>query len=299
MKKIGLVLAAVALLAVPLLWLVNSDAFWMKKQPLRIQGDGVVLDAVLALPRWKRAPFPAAVIIHGSAPQGKRDLWGYARMLVPKGLAVLLYDKRGVGASSGRHKQVEVSDSEILLGQLAGDALAAVDSLSRHAAVDGRRIGLIGASQAGWIMPLAASRSSRVAYIAGISAPAVTYGQEMYYSRLTGDDPGLDEELSPAEIERRFAAFQGPHGYDPGPALRALRIPSLWLLGERDRSVPTAASLKNLEPLAREQPGLFTVRVFPNHDHNLIDVASGSWVDAFRLILDWLREKNFLVRGAG
>lgn len=299
MRKIVLSLAALALLAASLLWLVNSDAFWMKRQPLQIQGEGVVLDAVLAVPRWGRAPFPAAVIVHGSAPQSKRDLWGYARMLVPKGLAVLLYDKRGVGASTGRYKPVEVSDSELLLGQLACDALAAADSISRHAAVDGRRIGLIGASQAGWIMPLAASRSPRVAFIAGISAPAVTYGQEMHYSRLTGDDPGLDEDLSPAEIERRFASFSGPHGYDPGPALRALRIPSLWLLGERDRSVPTATSLKNLEPLVCERPELFTVRVFPNCDHNLRDAVTGSRVDAFRQILDWLRAKGFLRHGGG
>lgn len=295
-KKVVFGIPLTIVFIILLFWLVKSDMFLIRSEHVRIAGDAVTLDAVLALPRWKGGPYPAAVIVHGSGRTTKKDLQGYARGLVPYGLAVLMFDKRGVGDSTGKYQQVEIADSELLLGQLADDVCASVTFLSTHTDIDTERIGLIGASQAGWIMPLASSRSDRVAFIVCISGAAVTYGQEMFYSQLTGDDPGPYKDLSPTEIERLYAAYDGPQGYDPAPALNSLRIPSLWIQGGRDRSVPTASSVANLKLLERNHPGLFTIRVYPNCDHGIRDADTGRQIDIGPEVLEWLRAKKFLRR---
>jgi len=72
-------------------------------------------------------------------------------------LAVLAYDKRGVGASTGRYRPFNVRESENIFEELAADARAATRWPRTQKEVDPARIGLVGGSQAGWIMPLAAS----------------------------------------------------------------------------------------------------------------------------------------------
>ena len=68
-----------------------------------------------------------------------------------------------------------------------GDALAGVEWLRRRPEIDGRRIGLAGGSQAGWIIPLAASQSSDVDFAAIQSGPVMSVGHERAYSALTGN----------------------------------------------------------------------------------------------------------------
>ena len=286
-------IATMALIAVSML-VVDSGVLLIRGERVSFEGDGVVLQGMLALPRWHDSPYPAAVIVHGSGRTTARDMRAYARRLVPHGMAVLMYDKRGVGGSGGDYSVIGVDDSELLLGRLAGDAAAAVRHLSARADIDADRIGLVGGSQAGWIMPLAAVRSDDVAFIVAISGPAVTYGQEIHYSRLTGDDPGSFTALDDAEIERRFAEFDGPHGYDPMPDLESLEAPSLWILGGRDRSVPTAATVENLERLDRDRPGRFTVRVHPAGDHSIRDADTGRPIDYWPEAREWLRDGGFL-----
>ena len=66
--------------------------------------------------------------------------------MASQGLAVLTYDKRGVGDSGGVYQEYA---SESNLSLLAQDALAGVNYLKGRPEIDSRRIGLIGASQAG------------------------------------------------------------------------------------------------------------------------------------------------------
>ncbi len=101
-------------------------------------------------------PFPAVVIIHGSGKETARDLVLHSWFFVQHGFVVLTYDKRGVGESSGSYQRVVPKNSEAVLGELAGDALAGVEFLKNHNKIDPNRIGLFGLSQGGWIAPLAA-----------------------------------------------------------------------------------------------------------------------------------------------
>lgn len=291
-RRVVAVAVALALIAAVAL-VIQSGILFIRGERVTIDAGDVTLAATIAFPRWKKGPFPAAVIVHGSGRTTRGDLKGYARRLVPSGLAVLMYDKRGTGQSTGTYRVVRVPDSKRLLGELADDAVAAVRYLKARDDIDGSRIGLVGGSQAGWIMPLAASRSEKIAFVVSISGPAVTYGQEIYYSRLTGDDPGINEDLTDDEIERRMAAFNGPHGYDPVPVLERLSIPSLWLLGARDRSVPTELSVRNLERIMDTRPGAFDVEVYAEGDHSLRDATTGKWIDYWPRIHTWLSERGF------
>lgn len=273
---------------------LQSGVLIIRGEEATLESGDVRLAASLALPRWKEGPYPAAVIVHGSGRDPRAALRRYGRRLSPHGLAVLMYDKRGTGESTGSYSFVGVENSEAALGQLADDALAGVRYLRTRSDIDPRRIGLIGASQAGWIMPLAASRSSDVAFIVTISGPAVTVGEEIHYSRLTGDDSGYFEGLGADEVERRLAGFEGPHGYDPVPFIKKLSIPSLWILGDADRSVPTARSVANLVRIGQGRPGLLTVSLHPHADHALHDTLTGRRIDYWPEILAWLEEREIL-----
>jgi dienelactone hydrolase len=292
MSKAGGVTILAILLVVALLLLVQSGIPWVRSEHVILESGDVRLAATLSLPRWQEGPFPAAVIVHGSGATHRRDLRGYLRKLLPRGMAVLRYDKRGVGDSTGTYGTITVAESQEMLGLLAGDAVTAVNWLAQHPEIDATRLGLVGGSQAGWVMPLAASRTDAVRFVVCVSGPAVTYGEEIRFSRLTGDDPGFFQDLSEAEIERQMDAFEGPHGYDPAAALAAMTVPSLWILGARDRSVPTARIVNALRGLQERSPGLFDFHVFPQGDHGIRDADTGRRIDYWPRVYSWLTQRG-------
>lgn len=106
---------------------------------------------------------------HDSGPNTKNEDKDWARHLVENRVAVFRFDKRGVGDSDGVYRRGFV-DPELL----SGDLVAAVDFLTRDIRVEQTRIGLMGSSRAGWIIPIAATRSEYVAFTIILSGPAVT-----------------------------------------------------------------------------------------------------------------------------
>jgi pimeloyl-ACP methyl ester carboxylesterase len=134
-----------------------------------------------------REQHAAVVLIHGSGPEtrdGGGHLKDVAISFATWGIACLTYDKRGVGASQGDWMRANLDD-------LASDAVAGFDVLAERAEIDPRRVGVWGFSQGGWIAPLAAVRSGRVAFVVSVSGNAVSPAiQEMYRieAELRADD---------------------------------------------------------------------------------------------------------------
>ena len=128
------------------------------------QNGDVNLAGNLFIPAGE-GPFPAIVFVHGAGKYTSQDYKYLSFFFVNHGFATLTYDKRGVGASSGSYKMVGVESGEAVLEDLADDALAGVEFLKRNNQIDPNKIGFFGVSQAGWITPLAASKSSDVAFI--------------------------------------------------------------------------------------------------------------------------------------
>ena len=237
---------------------------------------------------------PAVVSVHGSGRLGREQMAFEWQRLVPEGVTVLTYDKRGVGESTGEFVSVGTSTSEAYMPILAADALECLRALRRHRSVDPRRAGFIGSSQAGWIIPLAISRAAagEVAFAIIRSGPATSVGLEMAYSRLTGD--GLREvtPISAEEMDRRLAAYGGPHGLDTVPLLEKLTTPTLWLLGDEDESIPIRQTKQNLQrAIALGAP--ITVTSYPGANHAL-RTRGGPMAPIWDDTLGWLRARQIL-----
>jgi pimeloyl-ACP methyl ester carboxylesterase len=221
---------------------------------------GVRLSYALDLPPGP-GPHPAIVFGHGSGRTTKDEAMPVKAAMVRAGFAVLRYDKRGVGASTGTFEAPGLLNSDRLLPILADDMVAGVEFLRSRPEIDANRIGLMGISQAGWIMPLAADRSPHVRYMILVVGPTVPVGIEIYYSGLAEGTSTSFEDLS-----ARLLEYQGPRGFDPRPTLERINVPGLWLLGAQDRSIPTRETVAVLEDLSRAGRPYRWI-VYPNAGH--------------------------------
>jgi uncharacterized protein len=208
-------------------------------------------------------PFPAIVAGHGSGRTRREDLAGFAAEWTRMGFAVLRFDKRGVGESTGTYVFVGTKDSPWVFPELASDIAAGARFLRTRPEIDKTRIGLAGWSQAGWILPLAARQLGDAAFLVLFSGPVCSVGQEMYYSDLA------ENTTRPLrQVYALMPAFHGAAGFDPLPILAGLTIPGLWLLGLDDRSIPIQTTLTNLRALAASGKP-FEWRTYEGLDHGL------------------------------
>lgn len=253
-------------------------------------------------------PRPALIMIHGSGP-ADRDSGGFftpiREDLVAAGIAVLSWDKPGIGGSSGDWRRQTFFDR-------ASEAEAALAWLRAQPQVDNARIGVWGHSQGGWIGPLVAARDPQIAALIIHSGTGVTVEEQDYYGmehtlRQNGASEGdviqgrhfLTALHAAAKAAMPFAEFQQKviapaqgqscldyftplgageweffvrnftHPYDPLWALRHLHCPTLAVFGERDALVPVERSIRILEEtLAPVNPAL-AIEVFPDADHRL------------------------------
>jgi uncharacterized protein len=139
---------------------------------------GATLAGVLSLPAGP-APRPAVVLVAGSGPQDRdganealpdyRPLRWLADHLTAAGFAVLRWDERGVGASTGDHASATTAD-------LAVDVAAGIAYLRARADVDAARVGVVGHSEGGAIAArVAAAAPLEVAFVVSLAGPAVPY----------------------------------------------------------------------------------------------------------------------------
>jgi dienelactone hydrolase len=226
-------------------------------------------------------PFPAVVLGHGSGRSTRNEATPLAARLVASGFAVLRYDKRGVGQSGGTYEGVGVANGERVIGLLGGDMAAGVAFLRTRPEVDPRRIGLLGVSQAGWVMPVAARLAPDVAFMVLIVGPTVSVGMEIYYSDLA------EQTTTPLDEVYARMDFHGAPGFDPRPTLEMLQTPGLWLLGGQDRSIPTRQSVAILGELEAAGRPYRTI-VYPGATHSMIDADTGAPVDFMRDALVFL-----------
>ncbi len=156
--------------------------------------DGTRLAGTLTLPEGN-GPFPAVVLITGSGAQdrdeslmGHRPFLVLADHLTRKGIAVLRYDDRGVGGSTGSVFTATLEDT-------AEDVMAAMALLRDRPEIDRQKIGLLGHSEGGIVAPLVASRSADVAFVVMLAGTGVS-GEEILVSQggLVPAAEGADKE---------------------------------------------------------------------------------------------------------
>ena len=229
--------------------------------------NAVQLVATLYRPRGQ-GPFPAVIFVHGSETTPRSRYHGFAERFVKQGYAVLLSDRRGLGESGGVFVK-PVSDS--MLATLAGDVAAGAHFLESHAEVDSTRTGLFGVSQAGWVIPLVFPKAPTVSFAVIMSGPAVSLGEEDRFSRSSGEEGDhFGWKPPPIPFDSINAIVQATHssGYEPDSSLRAMHIPTFWVYGSWDNSIPVAKSVQKLDSLVA-QGSPITVQVFPEGNHGL------------------------------
>ena len=132
---------------------------------------GITLAGTLTLPA-QNGTFPAVILISGSGPQNRdEELAGHRPFLVlsdhltRNGIAVLRYDDRGVGKSTGDFKAA-------ILDDFASDVRSALRYLRSREEINQNKIGLIGHSEGGIIAPMVAT-SDEVDFIVLLAGPGI------------------------------------------------------------------------------------------------------------------------------
>ena len=248
-----------------------------REQDVAFTCEGVRLAGTIYFPTAP-GPHPGVVWVHGA---GEAERLGFGGQLVPglvqAGVAVLSYDKRGVGQSGGDCCPGDQGRFNLLTADVQG----AVRTLRAQNGIIPDKVGLVGASQAGWIAPRAAN-DTQAAFVALASAPTVSERIANLYERLAGGEKG---QLSRDEISRRLRQA-GPSGYDPLPDLQRMTMPGLWLFGSADDKTPVDESVAVLEQVKSEGHDI-TVRVFPGAGHGLLDVPPAA-AEAPTTLISWI-----------
>jgi pimeloyl-ACP methyl ester carboxylesterase len=250
---------------------------------------GVKLAGSFSVPQGK-GRFPAVVLVAGSGPHTRdEDVFGHKVFLVladalnRAGIAVLRYDKRGIGASTGDYANATTTDFTV-------DAKAAVDWLKTRPEVEPGHIGIIGHSEGGLIAPAVAVSDSSVKFVVLMAGPGlpgdqILLMQQAAIARASGQPEtviaaaekmnkavfdmiksaqSLDEaktktavmasdmatggQMTQAQAEAALATVTTPWFYefirsDPRPALEKIRAPVLAINGALDVQVPPKEDL--------------------------------------------------------
>jgi pimeloyl-ACP methyl ester carboxylesterase len=256
-------------------------------------------------------------MLHGSNAQSRYGTGAFVEFsadhFARRGISVLTYDKRGVGASTGDWEKASFDD-------LAADALAGVQFLKSHKGVNPKLIGLWGISQGAWLVELAASRSMDVAFIIPVSGGGVNaelqdikrtelqmradvfseediqqavalqklkwrfaltgQGWEEYEAAFqkTRDKKWFSEYVgSPSSKDSpAFSFWRSINTFDPVDALKKVICPILVILGNRDTITPVPETISNIEmALKASKNKNYTIKVFPKGDHTLLEAESG------------------------
>lgn len=178
---------------------VWQNTYALREERVVLRHHGHRLEGVLARPPAGKGPFGLVVFVHGDGPVDAthdtfyRPLWeSFARA----GYASLSFSKPGVAGSGGDWLDQSMDER-------ADETLAAVAWARKRPGIDGRRIGLWGASQAGWVLPKVAARDRRIRFVIAVS-PAVNWLRQGRYNLLAElRREGADQRRVETALRRR------------------------------------------------------------------------------------------------
>ena len=257
------------------------------KQDIIINSEGANLAGTIYRPK---NAYASVVIVHGSGQETR--MTEFAELLANNGIFVLTYDKRGVGKSGGVYAGPEVGTNNVdslNINLLAKDARAALNKIKNYS--NGTPIGLLGFSQAGWIIPIAANNNPLVNFMVLFSCPTITSLEQLRFQFYTNGN--TDFWVNHTEEDARNHIKNDSDRYqfistDPKVALRNISAPSLWLFGEKDIQIPVKLCIEQINTLKSEGKP-FEYTLFSNLGHNTAFTDDKSPVEN---AINWIKEKT-------
>lgn len=278
----------------------------------------ITLAGTLTLPK-KDGVFPAVVLITGSGAQNRNEeLMGHKPFLVlsdyltRNGIAVLRFDDRGVGKSTGNFQAATSAD-------FATDVAAAVEYLKTRKEISKKKIGLIGHSEGGVIAPMVAASSKDVAFIVlmagtGVSGDEILLAQQTLIGRASGIDSATlaqneninrkafeliksstDVEKLKTDLAALLQQNNVPENaitaavaqtttpwmlyfirHDPAPVLMKVKCPVLALNGSNDLQVPKENLMAIKKALTKGGNKHVTTKELPGLNHLFQESKTGS-----------------------
>ena len=284
---------------------VKEVSFLNKEENVRLSGT-------LTLPN-KNSSIPAVILIPGSGAHDRdysilrhRPFHVIADYLTRRGIAVLRFDERGVGSSTGDR-------SKSTCENYANDVLAGIRFLKTFSAFKPNNIGLIGHSEGGMIATVSASKSDEISFIVLLGSPGLAGVEYQYqFEEVTGRAMGLSEEMiaakhlvqeqifdillnekDPKQAEEKIYEIyrknypQIPEGkirassarflspgfkynlfYDPASTLQKVQCPVLAIYGEKDLHVPPDSNFAAMEGTLKSRSDIpYKVITLPGLNH--------------------------------
>ena len=280
---------------------------------------GVSLAGTLTVPPGAGL-FPAVVLLTGSGPEDRdetvfdhKPFAVLADYLARRGVAVLRFDDRGVGESTGTLQGTTSAD-------YAADARAALAWLRAQPGIDKKHVGLLGHSEGGTAAALAAAQPQGPDFVVLLASPGIA-GHELIVQQtvalagLRGADAAAQATVAQQERQLLAAVTQHPDntqartallpllaqagisgaaadqtiaqltspGYralladQPARDLAKVHCPVLALNGSRDVQVAAGANLAGIrQGLAAAHNPDVTVRELPGLNHLFQTAATGS-----------------------
>ena len=284
--------------------------------------EGNTLAGTLTIPEGD-GPFPALVLVSGSGQQNRdeelmnhRPFWVIADYLSRRGVAVLRYDDRGMGGSTG-----EVLNATSL--DFSYDAEAAFAYLLNRKEINASQVGILGHSEGGIINFMVAERRPEVAFLVSLAGPAVNgievlkeqqaailraqgMTEEMVQfsgnanaqmfdiieasnDRVEADTLlrqllkgwGYNEELTEQTVGQMASPWMYYFlKYDPTDAIVKTNCPALLLNGSKDLQVLASQNLPAYEKIIAEHGKTnLTLREMPNLNHLFQHCETGSPIE--------------------
>ena len=273
-----------------------------KQEEVSFRNGDVTLSGTLLLPLTNEA-HTAVVFLHGAGAEGRFASRFLAEHFTRYGIAALIYDKRGVGKSTGDWRRSDFSD-------LAEDAIAAIRLLQQRKEINPQQIGIYGHSQGGMIAPLVVSRSKDVAFvISGAGSAVALYEAEVnsitnqvrakgisgtelteatvfirMFVNVLRTGQGWEQFDTATEKARNtkwypmlhvppkdnwfWAFYRRIADYNAADYWAKVNIPVLLIYGERDMYVPVAQSISNIDRALNKAGNRdYTIIVLPRASH--------------------------------
>jgi dienelactone hydrolase len=246
-------------------------------------------------------PFPAVVLVHGSGPNDRdetlgpnkpfRDLaWG----LASQGVAVLRYDKRTLVHAS--QFTPEILAKLTLQEETIDDALLAAQLLRQTAAIDPKRVYVLGHSLGALAAPRIGQQDPALAGLIIMAGPTSPFEDLILYqiTYLTGlnaaptdqqkadietlktqvarvKDPNLSNQVDGKDLPLGITPtyWLNLRNYHPEYVAKSLEMPVFVLQGERDYQVPPATEFGPWKA-ALAQKANATLKLYPKLNHLFI-----------------------------